>query len=319
MKTSEIIHNLLSGCPAIFRRLHSLFGFDFQAPFGILYISGKFTVNGVLKQATASGYTKEAQLVLLSRSTTFDDASRFYLAAVNRYGKVDIDFKNPFSWEINNYYAKSAFEAMRKYPFVETYVIWQNWQYLKEPVERAFDKTARYKLVDYRTYWDSALQQKHIGKLILTPIGENRQIEYNVPLAFREDVTNVDEIIDKSGYLLLDRRIEMYGRARILRAQRKKAAFVNADFSDKVTALAEQILARNAVLIAKLTAANTAQEISKIPKALSSYRGFANMIRDFEIFRSRVENKDFQSIADCEKAYQSISSKLAALAAQTQG
>lgn len=126
MKYNENVKKILSVHPSAFRAIHDALGVDFEQPHDIVAFSGKFTVNQINKRADALGYGFHAARVILARDTK-SWRSGFSVATVNAGGTMNIDIKLPYyDGRPDTFYAKKAFEEIRKSETAETYVIFQD-------------------------------------------------------------------------------------------------------------------------------------------------------------------------------------------------
>ena len=154
MTTKENKKNLLAVHPLALRGLHNIFGFDFQAPHEILYLTGNYTVKKIEKMAEAAGYDTSAALVLLTRSNDGRRSwNRDFSVVEIKGGRVDVDFsarvRASFHYQaipFDYFYSKGSFEDVRKDEKAETYIILQAAEYLKKPEEKTVDYSQRFQL-----------------------------------------------------------------------------------------------------------------------------------------------------------------------------
>lgn len=118
------------------------------------------------------------------------------------------------------------------------------------------------------------------------------------------------DLIDKSGYLLRERREDLKRRAAALRAEREKAAFLAADNSAKVEELRGMIEARKNELVRQLQQATTAEAVREVEKALCSWKGLGGIMGDFERFERNSAAKKYASIEEADRVYNGIKNAL---------
>lgn len=302
---------LLTDSRNAFRGLHQVLGMDFEAPYGIEHIKGRYTVNQVIKTATAGGYVPGDLLVILTRDggKTWG-RNDFQMATVTRAGGVEIDYKTPWMDSgIDYFYAKRCFEEVRKSPEAETFILWQGRQHLKKPAEKAVELVGRFDVVSAQ--YGSYNGQRYVDSIELRrrdSKGEmfRREIVGRVYYAGKKYPAALEDVFDRSGYYIWARREDLKRRAAALRAEREKAAFEASDNTDKVLELEKRIEARKAEIIRALEAAETAEEIAAVGESLARWRGLAGVVSDFNRFRANVAGKVYKSIADCERAYNDI-------------
>ena len=116
--------------------------------------------------------------------------------------------------------------------------------------------------------------------------------------------------IDKSGYLLAERRDDLRRRAAALRAEREKAAYMAADNSAEVEELRGMIEARKKEIVQQLQEATTAAELKEVETALSSWRGLGCIVSDFERFERNTAAKKYGSNEESERIYNGIKERL---------
>lgn len=302
---------LLADSRNAFRGLHLVLGMDFEAPYGIERIKGRYTANQVVKTATAGGYVPGDLLVILTADRSRPHGwNAFRLATVTAAGGVEIDYKVPWVRDgIDNFCAKRYFEEVRKSPEAETFILWQGRQYLKKPAEKVVELVGRFDVVSAQ--YGSYNGQRYVDSIELRrrdSKGEKfrREIVGRVYYAGKKYPATLEDVFDQSGYYVRARRKDLKRRAAALRAEREKAAFEASDNTDKVLELEKRIRARKAEILRALEAAETAEEIAAVSESLARWKGLAGVVSDFNRFRANVAGKVYKSIADCERAYNDI-------------
>lgn len=320
MKNNIAAAELLSLTPSAFQVMHTAAGMDFEKPYGIIQGNGRFTVNQVTKAATAEGYTPTAKAYIFVRVVDEYNTYKknphtaiFTPDGIRLIDRMPCIYKNG-KWHAHsdNFYAKSDFEEWRKNEGAEWWLVWQQPEHL-QPVRGSsgpLDTSRRYKLnpAPYtHTRGGDGKGNSWIRRLSLILTGEQGNktevTTFNRP-------TELTDIIDKSGYLLQERREDWKRKAEALRKERAKAEFLTTDNSDKVKDLKEKIAARKNELIAQLQTAATYEEIKQVEEALSYWNGFGDIVHKFETFARMVKEKSFPSVAHCEEAYNLILQKL---------
>ncbi len=323
MKNENIKH-ILSVNPETLRALHDCIGFDFQREFTAVDLGGSFTINRAQKAVTAAGYDSSAVVALIVRDADKRGTWRrkWHLVTLEG-GRVNIEHSYAHYWQmerrrvvhLDDFATKGVFEELRKLSTCEAFAIVQRAEYIRKPAARPVDWRARFKV----------LPSKYAGNVELQTIGEKgRRFEY-----FRErygvgGVLWPEEkeerqavkqagavgIIDKSGYLLTDRRREWKRRAAALRSAREKAAADAQDYSAQIEELRQMIAARKAEIMRQFEAATTHKELYAVEKALSWAGGLGDAVRDFENFQQRAAGKKFGSPAQADRDYKAIVKKL---------
>ena len=322
MNTKENKKTLREANKNTLRGLHYYFGFDFQAPHKILYLAGNYTVKKIEKAAAAAGFSADAEIVILTRDNGPRAAWRRDWKAVEIVGGgVNVEFRRERSCPIwprpfDTFYAKCSFEELRKEAGAETFIFCQEREYIKRPAaEKKADWSERFKLYGIRragdgngASWISRLE------LIETTSNGKRRVDYGegggwyIRYGWRPQ--DAGEIIDKSGYLLLERRDDLRRRAAALRAKREKAAYMAADNSAEVEELRGMIQERKAEIVQQLQEATTADELQRVEKALARWGGFAYIVHLFEEFERASINKSYRCIKEREDRYNEIKERL---------
>ena len=306
--------SLLNSAPHAFQALHTVLGFDFCAPYGIAHIDGSYTVNRIIKTAEAGGYKYGDVIAVLTRGKSrWKYSSSFSLATVAA-GRVDIDYKTPWGSDIDWFINKKSFESVRKAAYADTWVIWQARELLKKPVKKEPDLTARFEVDRVNYTWCN--NRKCISSLTLKRTDASREkVEhgymlgvYHLDRVTVSSPTDPAECIDKSGYLIYERRIDLIRRAGKLRAERAKAAADAEDNTGRIETLTALLARRRAELVQALAAADTIDRLEDVGKAIAGWTnvGLLSCARDVERFRDRVERKAFNSVAARDQMYNDI-------------
>lgn len=318
----KAIETLLTVDNKALQDLHTVCGFDFCAPFGVYQIKGRYTVKQVEKIVAVDGYnTGNAVIAVCTRDTSraaYGWSCDFQLVTIKRGGGFEIDYKTPYHHKgrgLDTFYTKGSFEEVRKLDNAETVIFAQHTEHIKKPVKMPVDLSGRFKLLQFDFCTFPATKKRYVNRLRLQRTDASGQkfdheIIGRVFYSGAPYAESVDQVIDKSGYLLQAGRDELKRRAAALRAEREKAAFVASDNADKVKELEKRITARKAETVKALEAATTAAELEAVEKSLARWRGFAGIVADFERFREKVEKKSFASVAACLTAYNDILKRL---------
>lgn len=320
MKNNNInLNELLKVNRCALRSLHDTLGFDFNAPYHVYKIDGKFTVRKIEKMIQADKYTfKNAMVAVVTRR--FDNYwnKDFCLATVDNSG-VNIDYKTHY---YNNYVnscldtfnRKSDFEEYRKNDNTETYVFCQLKVNLAEQKTKQVNYSERFKYVPYEygkccdgkgNSWYSNI------KLQLTE-EKGTVVDYKVSNhCYGLKTENLEDIIDKSGYIVCEHRRDWQYKARKLREKRVKAAFETTDNTAKINELEKLIAQRKNELAEAFKNAVTAKEIQNVGKAIGDYfNSLYRIVDDFEILKAKDANKEYSSIEVFNNAYNGILEKM---------
>lgn len=320
MKNNNInLNELLKVNRYALRSLHDTLGFDFNAPYHVYEINGKFTVRKIEKMILANGYNFVNSIVAVV-TRRFDNYwnKDFCLATVDNSG-VNIDYKTHY---YNNYVnscldtfnRKSDFEEYRKNDNTETYVFCQLKVNLAEQKTKQVNYSERFKYVPYKygkccdgkgNSWYSYI------KLQLTE-EKGTVVDYKVSNhCYGLKTENLEDIIDKSGYITCERRRDWKYKAKKLREKRAKAAFEATDNTAKINELENLIAQRKNELEEAFKNAVTAKEIQNVGKAIGDYfNSLYRIVDDFEILKVKDANKEYSSIEVFNNAYNGILEKM---------
>ena len=316
------VHDILSINRQALRGLHQYAGFDFEKPFGIERIDGKFTVNAILKKINNPHNCK---IVLLIKDLHWNDNNRLCTVLIHSNGTVTTDLSKPPRWydySFETFYRKGDFEITRKKDNSLAFLVWQNKELLNPPKPEKRNMLARFDLKETTLYKDQS-NKSYIGHITIKEHGTNRNVhdfEYRDSCLsyygfsgehFISKYVSACDIIDKSGYLLIDRRNEWKRKAAALRAERNKTAYKATDNTSKIEELKNLIEKRKNEILQALITAESYKEYREISESLSWYHdGLADIAESFERFRKKTINKEFASIEESNNAYNSIKNRL---------
>lgn len=254
-----------------FRFLHEKMCFDFEKPCVVIKGAGRFTYNGVKKEIErhiSGGYS--AAVLIRRNNPHFNRGLYFVTVGASRFG---ID-KGSYSHGIDDFWGVGQFEDVRKNETAHYYIIAQSWDYLTEPKQdKPRDTAARYKYIpyDHEKHGDGR-GNTYIGELrLMWRDGSGEVFTYKPYEGYftrdeRKEKT-VWDIVDKSGYMVLERRRELRRRALKLRLERRKAAAAAADFTAQEKAVEKKFEAVRAEIAAVVMQCNTYEDAKRINNA----------------------------------------------------
>lgn len=326
MYNPEIIQKLTAANKYTPRALHDVFGIDYNKPFFAACISGPATVNKLEKLITAAGMDPRnaENIVLIQDHTNRARRNDWYCVTLDGRGGFDIDNRDNY-WRNGStrrgagfdwYCKKADFNEDRKRNTAEIIIISQHAEHLHKPAEKTIDPAERYKVID-KTLCGYADRKEHfISRVKLqrtTDQGSTFEIGNTGRVIYRGqfEPRTLDEVIDKSGYLVRDRRQEWKRRARALRAERDREAANAADYSNELYELDRLFQAKKAEAAAAILAANTYSEMSAAGAMIEDYKtGLKWTAHDIERVKDAAENKKFTSPEKARAAFESIRAKL---------
>lgn len=302
----QVQFELLRENPKALQFLHEAKQFDFEKDFVILKIENNFTFNSVTKeiQKHISGdYVAAILLKATPRKCCNEnlyfidmDHSKFYPLRENvslQYWKYNIDW----------FFGVGDFEETRKKKTDHIFVIAQKIEFLTTEKEKAIDYSQRFIFKDLTRAGDGR-GNTYISKLnLIKTDGSNEKITFSpcmqyTPLSEREKT--LENIIDKSGYILTLHRNDLKRRAKALKTEREKNKFLESDFSKENAALHEKIENVKKIISEKVLQVKTYDDATNLDKAVDKFRW---MMMDFENHNKRIENKTFSSVKAVENSF----------------
>lgn len=115
-----------------------------------------------------------------------------------------------------------------------------------------------------------------------------------------------DDIFDKCGNNITERRNELIRRAEALRRERKRAAYLETDDAAKVQELEKKIAATKAAIISELEKATTENDYKKVGERIGGWHGLKWIVWHFGNYKKRTAEKDYPSIEAANGAYNEI-------------
>ena len=299
--------------------LHNCFGYDYNKPYRVYMISGKFTLNQVVKMISVDGFSVTNSKIVICVKDSLSYRREFSAVEMIANDKIDIDFKfYRYGGGLDYFYCKKDFENCRKSDQAITYIFAQRLEFIKKPVEFVPDFTTdRFNYLDCN--YTSYHEKSYISSINLKSRNNNGckctrniigRVFYVSNITSGVYKTDIAGYIDKSGYFVDYKRDGLKRRAAALRAQREKAAFEHTNNGEKINALHDIIQARKTEIIALFQAAETSGDYKRISKIMDLWRGFPDIIDCFERLKARDNKKEYKSILDFETAYNNIIAKI---------
>lgn len=287
--------------------LHAGYGFDFESPFFIKKIEGKFTFNMVKKaieEKLPGDYTAAA--LVLPEPRWKNDKARLHIMDIGaaRFNIPDRRALQIWKYNIDEFYGVGDFEETRKNKTKAIYIIAQNNEFLKPQKARSIDPNKRYKI--NTKHWRGGVEtcgdgcgNSWIEKIEIIPRdGWRGALEYITSGRYmkHERSNDINDYIDKSGYLIHSKRKELKARAIDLKKARDLAALEKADFTAREKELKEKLNRAKAFLAGLVEKAQTSDDARTIGKA-------QNYLLQVFWKWERIAGRDdyFSSIAQKEK------------------
>lgn len=309
-----ITKELLSENNKAFQFLHTANGFDFEKDYFIAKLEGRFTYNMVKKALAENMAGDYTAALLLKKESTSSYNNLYYIGLDMAAGKFE-PLRNAFPyWEykIDYFFGKGDFEETRKNKTDHIYIIAQKNEYLTAPKEKAgFDYSQRFRYIP--SEWGEKCGDGHgntyINKITVMLLdGSAKQVEYKASRQYdKERPAAVSDVIDKSGYLLIERRRDLKRRAAALRAEREKAAALAADFSEKEKEIKAGIDNAKLHLAEMALTVENDDDAKALDKAADSFRW---LMFYYNRHNEKAVNKQFSSVAAIENSLNDLQERI---------
>lgn len=306
------------------RALHHVLKFDFMKDFYIFSLDQKFTANQILKEAAAAGHNPTASVIAILTQPTPDYIfpNHLFLATLQTGDRFYIDYSGatiPYyiggkHTTVDDYHSRGTFENLRKNN-TRSFVICQKRADLATDNPHPVNLESRFKIEKINKYGYQNSSASYIGDVETRRTDDNgSRYTYNqrgmVIYRGRDEYQNINELFDKSGYIVNRKRAELKRAAAARRAEKASAAFKATDNRETIKALRTAAEAKKAEYIKRLTEATTGDEISKAAEGLRSYNGLGGIIKDIENVEARDAAKDYPSINSFNNDIERINKKL---------
>lgn len=297
----------------LMQALHDACRFDFCKPYIVTKVDGKYTENKIrkiMKETLVDGKpitNVDHKIVILTRDENRCYYNYWHLVEIlGTRIKIDTNCRGRY-FSLHNFYTQSRFHEVRKSDTCETIIIAQHYSNLCSKKTYAFDMYKRMYLleVNRNRTWDT--DREYIGSLVVR--GENGDKE---TLYTHNEPKTLDEVIDKSGYMLDIRHADMRRRLKENKANMMKAVADNTDFSEHLANLTTLVESKKIVLMETFKNCNTYAEYKKFEEAFAYYGGFMNIVENYEQYRKSVNEKLFSSVEEENRFYHNIMNKLMA-------
>ena len=316
--TKNATTELLKDNPKAMQFLHDFNGFDFCKPFYVVKTCGPFTVNSIKKAIGKSSFDGINIVILLKRDG--ERSKDLYIAyiedgkRVRSYTSGDLRNYNAYERGIDYVYSIGCFEEIRKKETEYIYIIFQSEEYRlparPQPYEvNQIDTDRRYKLIEARpTYYAGKTGARFTSITIKDTTKNAEPVDYVFSFIPKYAPETVGEVIDKSGYIIIDRRDELRQRAAKLRAEREKAEYLRQDFSEENKRAREELTKTARKAAEMLSAAAVETDFLRIKNCVDALRWAAYYLEKHE---EKTEKKEFASVDAFNKSIEDIRKEIA--------
>ncbi len=312
---NNITRQLLQVNRKALRFLHNGFNFDFKKPYKIWRIDGKFTLNKIYN-ITGLSFSDEAVILL------WDEIKQlFYLVTLKR-NQINIDYKiyrlcnnwNLYDGlRIDNFYRKLDFDKMRKNENSRIYVLYQSPEYKTKPKEaQKIEPNIRYDLIKYQYTYNYNETTRRIGNIEIKNKNNNLDsLNINIGVndywgsdCFGEDKADINNIIDKSGYLVKLKRNKLKQRVSELKKERLKNDFLQTNHNEKTKQVNELKKLIKKEVLEKISATDNVDVLLKLSSLL--YFKIISLFRSIDSFNNKISSNNFNSNSEVQNMYDNI-------------
>lgn len=288
--------------------LHAAQGFDFEAEHIVKAIEGRFTYNSVIKEIEKEVSGEYTAAVLVDPISTYRWESLHYAAMTwGKFQPLRVQGLPYWNYNIDYFFGIGDFEETRKKKTNRVYIIAQKTELLNPAkTNKGTDLSQRFRYVpsNHEKCWDR-YGNSYINRVQLMKLdGSAEEFEYNTNATHYtgdNKPETIADVIDKSGYLIINRRRELKAAAKRLKADRERAAAISADFSKEEQKARDGIAAAKKYIADAITAADSWESGRKAARAAHELQYVLN---DFEklhtwTFSSITAKQDhFNKMAD---------------------
>ena len=319
--TKNATTELLKDNPKAMQFLHDFRGFDFCKPFDVVKTCGPFTVNSIKKAIGKSRFDGLNIVILLKREG--ERPNNLYIAYIEEgkrvrgYTSGDLRNYNAYERGIDYAYSIGCFEDIRKKETEYIYIIYQSEEYRlparPQPYEvRKIDTGRRYKFIDAGkvgySYNTGARFTKIVNIKIKDTTTNANPVCYALTILTKYAPETVGEVIDKSGYIIIDRRDELRQRAAARRAEKAKAEYLRQDFSEENKRAREELTKTARKAAEMLSAATVETDFIRIKNCVDGLRWAACYLEKHE---EKTVKKEFASVESFNKSIEDIRKEIA--------
>lgn len=305
---NEHITQLLNINNKALKFAHDACGFDFQKDFFITSGEGRFTYNTITKTISENITSPYTAIVMMKSNRNYDRKKLFFVATdKGKFSPLRMENISYWNYNIDYFFGVGDFENARKNCTEKFFIIAQKNEFIAPVVKsKNIDLDQRFKYL--HTPYDKAGDGKGntwINRLNLMLLdGSAKKFEYKPEYLKTEELNN---IIDKSGYLVCSRRDELKNRANGLRAERAKSKALATDYTERETAIYNSIEEAKKRLAKCLVECSSVKEYDTIHKKVDIIRW---VVFDMGLHAEYRQNKKYRNIADIENRLSDVESKL---------
>ena len=322
--SNNIIKNLLERDPQALKVWHNAENIDYKKPFVVLEHVGKFTINALEKEAAAAGYSWTDSVILAYTTGAKYNENRLYMYKLTGAGTFYIEYK-PWKYttgsahsNIDDLYAKKQLDEIRKEEGTTTYIICQKKANLSEENAHPVNLENRFILKDYLTAGykgESYIDRVHLRRTDDNGSGYTYNDHGQIIYTSYYKYAAIDEVIDKSGYIVNKKSDDLKRRAAALKADREKAAYLQTDNAETIASLENLFTATKSAIIEELKQETTSEAIEAVGDKIWKYNGLGGIASDLERLKANDAARKYSSIERFTAAADEIRAALEKLTA----
>lgn len=321
MKNNNITRELKNKDNNVFRALNNIYGFNFENPFTLVKIPSPFTLNKVMKAIDGKHTEYDSKIVVVLESSNKWRSEKLYAVDVLGSGASDFNICHECRWhgfstKIDYFFAKGDFNEERK-TAANVYIFAQKRENLAKvykPFKADFeDANARY--IVKRTNktvrgWRTENEYDFISSVDLVTVENHKKAEYPTRYRRGAEPRTLDSVIDKSGYIVNYKRLELQSRADELRKERAANKYKATDNSAIIESVKQRVESLKNTLVEMLAASTTYEQVKNCGSLINYFDGLSGIYFDVEILAKKDAEKAFSSIASFNNSVNSINEKI---------
>lgn len=298
-----LVNELLKKDRTILKSLHDAYDFDFNAEFEVVKFSGRFTHKSILKTLNIKE-CDDLNIVLVITDLKYQENNN-YIVKMNE-NNFGLSFPRKIYYgRVSWFWGVGQFEEVRKREDKTVYIVYQ---------EKELSKKASYKKPDYTQRfcfvrsigWGDGRGRHGISQFDVKDMQHNgRQI--NIKTREASASTDINYFIDKSGYLVEEKKLELKRRAKALKVERAKALVDTINFNKEVADIETELENINSHICFMMQNVNNYDSIKKVDDIITKIRWFYISLDNF---REANKNKRFSSVENARYKLNEIIEKL---------
>ena len=276
--------------------IHHIIGADWNAPVECAEYHGAFTPLKLRKAARAAGIQDSSDLVCITWPDNYRDNKRWFLISGNDNKPILSIRPDTADWNvistISDYFSTATFNYYRKCDDNTTLIVAQDPKYQKKPANTRTRTISVDALNVERLNITQVIGGRSNNKSYVSQFDATGQSgrKYNWArfgnVIYSNEIENntISDIVDKSGYYVFGRRNDLKRRAKMLKAQREKAAAADTDLSQYIANINKAVESAIKSTKSAYKKANSANEFAALADVNSKWSGIAQLIKAAEKF-----------------------------------